>query len=75
MRAKGNWNRHQNVLIPVLCTTQICNSKNHGITNTIPDNLFDIPTVHLVVIGTVINEYHNTLIAFSSKAGIKCMLN
>ncbi len=52
MRAKGNWNGRQNAFIPVPHTTQTPNSKNHSITNT----LSDIPTGHVVVIGTIINE-------------------
>ncbi len=62
MRAKGNLNCRQNAFIPVPHTTQIPNSKNHGIyTNTmntvaLSDTLSDIPTVHIVVVGTIINE-------------------
>ena len=56
MGAKGNLNCRQNAFIPVHHTTQIPNSKNHGITNTLSDTLSDIPTVHIGIIGTIINE-------------------
>ncbi len=36
--------------------THNTNSNNHGITNTLRDTLFDIHTVHIVFVGTVINE-------------------